>query len=433
VTRERLSSSAWLAWIAAMLVTPGVTLWLIARHAVNVPISDDWSLVPLFAERDAGTLSLGDLVAQHFEHVPVIPRAADLFMAPLTKWDLRVEMYRNFGVALATLAVIVVALRRSLRDARLVIASVLASLLVFSPVQYENWIWGWQLEWFLSNLAAITAFYALAFVVDRSPRRGIAIATLAAFVATFSLGQGLLVWPLGLAILVLRGRPWRVWAGAAVVAWGLYFAGWHNPDELGSKTRSLDLPRQTADYVLQYLGGALGTGNAVARIAGVALLAAFAAAAVAVLRRRDGELLRRASTWLALGAYALGSAMLTAISRVDETVDVLSRYSVMGGLFALATVALVYVVLPQTRPQVVLAVAAPVLVAGALTVRAGGDQLGVRASGHQIFATCLRTITSPRDPCAPQLSPSERALLQREIDLHWRYVAYLRRKGWAGF
>jgi hypothetical protein len=420
-----------LLWLGALAATPVLTLWLIARHGVNVPLADDWSLVPLFEKRDAGTLTLGDLLAQHHEHVPVIPRAADLFMAPLTDWNLRVEMFRNFGVAVVTFGVILLALRRALAGPAFVLCSVVASLLFFSPAQWENWIWGWQLEWFLSNLGALVAFYALAYVVDGRPRGGLALAALGALVATFSLGQGLLVWPVGLVILLLRRRPWRAWAGVGTLTYVLYFVDWENPAELGDKTTFLDQPGDSLDFLLLYLGRALGSSDATGRVAAVVVFAAFAAAALAVLRRRDPDLLQRAAVWLALGLYAIGSAVITVVARVDQHFFT-SRYTVMTALFAIATMTLVYVAAPRGRPAVLAVVAAPLLVGGAINVRDGADGLRTRAAAHEAFARCLRENASPYDPCARPASLNPQ-VLRGELVRFWPRVAYLRRKGWAGF
>ncbi len=417
-------------WLAAVLATPALTLVLIARHGVNVPVYDDWSLVPLFAERDAGTLSVRDLLRQHYEHVPVFPRAADFFMAPLTRWDLRAEMYRNFAFALATFGLVLVALRRTLDRTPFLVAAVVGSLLFFSPSQAENWLWGWQLEWFLSNLGAIGAFYVLAYGMERSPRRGLALAVLGAVVATFSLGQGLLVWPVGLVILLLRRRAWRAWTATAVTAYVLYFFDWQNP-ELGSKSRFLRMPVETADFLLLYLGQALARGETLARIAGLVVLGAFAAGAAAVLRRRDDEaLVQRAAPWLALGLYALGAGVSTAVARVSEDVTVPGRYNVMGALLALATMALLYVVLER---RVLPAVAVPLLAGGLLGASAGAEAAAVRGNSLRAFAACTRVAATPDAPCtrpAPGGGPEFIRALQR---VHWPQIQYLRRKGWAGY
>ena len=434
-----LSVWLWVVWVVALVATPVVTLVLIAEHGVNVPFWDDWALVALFEASDEGRLSLGDLLAQHNEHRPVIARTADFVMAPLIDWDLRVELYRNFAVVVATFVLVLLALRRTLDRIGFLVAAVLASLLVFSPVQWENWLWGWQLTWFLSNLGAVLAFFALAFMVERSPRRGLVVAAAGGVLATFSLGQGLLVWPIGLALLLLARRAWRAWAVVSVVVTAAYFVDWENPAHMGSKTAFLERPVDFVEFVFLYLGRTLGNGDATGKLIGLVMVASFlAAAAYVIWHRHDRVLLTRASIWLAIGLYALGAGIITAVSRVAEGVIAYSRYNSMGVLFALSTMALLFVVArservwtlsltAQRRRLAVAAVALPLLLAGIVNGRAGADAMRERSEALQRFADCTRTARSRDLPCLRD--PTVASPYGRQ----WEQILYLRHKGWAGY
>jgi hypothetical protein len=435
-----LAIPLWLriAWIAALVATPLLTLWLIAEHGENVPFWDEWNLVALFQKQDGGRLGLGDFLAQHNEHRPVVPRTADYVTAHLTSWDLRVELYRNFAVAVATFVLIVVALRRTLDRVGFLAGSVLASLLVFSPVQWENWLWGWQLEWFLSNLAAVGALWALTFTIDRSTRRGLAIAIACGLVATFSLGQGLFVWPVGLLVLLLRHRPWRVWAGAGVLTWIVYFASWENDTGTGSKSLALERPGDFVEFVVLYLGRPLANSNATGKLVGLVLIAVFVAAATYVLRhRRDLVLVDRAALWLGLGLYTLMGALITGVSRLDAGVIAFSRYATMAMIFALAVMALLFVLLrserigsrvvtPERRRCAVAAIGVPLLLAALVNANAGVDSMERKGDELDAMAKCTRAARTPRDPCLrnPRASP-----YPEQFD----WTVYLRRKGWAGY
>src|SRR3712207_1731768 len=145
-----------IAWLLAIAAPAVLTLVLIAVHGVNTPQLDQWSgMTPLLVEHDRGTLSFADFYAQHNEHRPLVPTAIDFWLAQLTGWNIRVELFVDYGVALATFVLIVLALRRTLDRTAFALAAVVASVVFFSPRQHENWLWGWQLEWFLSNLAAL--------------------------------------------------------------------------------------------------------------------------------------------------------------------------------------------------------------------------------------------------------------------------------------
>ena len=417
-----------LTWIVALAGMPLVTLWLIAQNGENVPVEDDLFMIPLFQAHDEGTLGLGEFWAVHNEHRPLVPRATDFGLGLLTKWDLRVELYRNFAVVVATLAVLVAAMRRTLDRTALVAASIVASLVLFSPVHWENWLWGWQLQWWLSNLAAVGALWSLSFGVDRSPRRGLALAAACALVATLSLGQGLLVWPAGLALLLLRRRPWRAWALLAAGTYVVYFIGWERPSTLGSKTAFLERPLDFADFVTQCLGRSLAVDGTTGNLVGAAVAASFLAAAGYVLvHRRDAELVDRAAFWLGTGLYSLGTALVTGVARLEIGDGARSRYAVVAALLAIGTLGLILAIVRTHgvagRRLALATVALPLLLVALVNARHGAESMD-RVGGYSDgVAACTQRARTAADPC----------LAGSVYAAHFDWIAYVRRKGWAGY
>jgi hypothetical protein len=420
-------------WIAALLVMPAILLASIAGNAVNVPFYDEWNgLVPLFQADDRGGLGLGDFWAQHNEHRAFFPRLIQFALAHVTSWDIRVELYLNLAVALATFATLVAVMRRSLDRTALLAASVVASIVFFSPVQWENWLWGWQFGWFLSNIALAGALWALTVTIDRRPRRGLALGAACAVVGSFSLAQGLLIWPAGLAILLLRRRPWAVWAGLSVVVPALYLAGWNGSDAPGASI--VDYVR----FVLIYLGRTFGVSDATGYLVGAALLVSFlAGAAYVVLNRRDRALVDRAAFWLGIGLFSLGAAAITAIGRAGLGVAAISRYSGTAELFAIATMALLLTILVTgevagrivTAPVMrwgIAALTVPLLLAALVNLRPGFDAMDKRGRELAAIGDCTRTVTVVGDPCLNQPLPGFK-------DVRVTGIRYLERKGWAGF
>jgi hypothetical protein len=413
-----------LTWIAAVAGMPLVTLWLIVQNGENVPVEDDLFMIPLFRAHDEGTLGFGEFWAVHNEHRPLVPRAVDFGLGLLTRWDLRVELYRNFAVAVAILAVIVAAMRRTLDRTALVAASIVASVVLFSPVHWENWLWGWQLEWWLSNLAALGALWSLSSGTGRAPRRAMACA----LVASLSLGQGLLVWPVGLALLLLRRRPWRAWTLLGAGTYVAYFIGWENPSTFGSKTAFLERPLDFADFVTECLGRSLATGGVTANVVGAVVAASFLAAAGHVLfRRRDPELSDRAAFWLGTGLYALGGALLIGIARVEAGDAARSRYAVVAALLAIGTLGLILAIARArgvaARRLALAAVALPLLLAGLVNAPHGAESMDATGRYADGVAACTQRARTAADPC----------LAGSVYAAHFDWIVYVRRKGWAGY
>ena len=423
------------AWIAALAATPLLTLFLIARHGVNMPFFDEWTNVVLFQAHDFGTLGFSDFWRQHNEHRPVFPKAADFLTGILTRWDLRVEMYRNFVVAVATFGLLLMALRRTLDRFGFILAAVVTSVVFFSPTQWENWLWGWELEWFLSNLGVVGAVWALTYTIDRSPRRGLVLAALCGILATFSLGSGLLVWPVGVALLVLRRRPWRAWSVVSVLVYAAYFNGWENYKNPGSKTLFLERPLDYVDFVTLYFGRAFAINDPTGNLVGLVMIAAFLAATGYVVRNRhDRRLLDRSSVWIGLGLYSLGSGLLTGISRVIIPAAV-SRYSTVAVLLVISTLALLLVVAreeqvlsrpitPRLRRRFQVLVASLILVAALVNLRSGIDATERYHDRLDRLAACSRNLTVSTPPCLKELSPYKETT---------DWIVYLRSKGWAGY
>src|SRR5262245_38487639 len=143
--RRALSRISGLCALLAAAAPPLVIAGAVARHARNVPLQDQWTFVPMVLDGLAGRIGFGALWTQNNEHRLVLPRLLLVGLARLTAWDVRVEMACNLLVALATLALLAALVRRTVGPtAPGLVAWLVAtsSVFVFSPVQWQNWLWG---------------------------------------------------------------------------------------------------------------------------------------------------------------------------------------------------------------------------------------------------------------------------------------------------
>jgi hypothetical protein len=147
--------------LAAAFSPAAVTGWLAWRHAVNVPVWDDWLRAPLAAAWHDGTFGLGDLYAPHIDHRIVLPRLMMLANLALTGGDLRFEMGVTFAVALAGAAALCARLHRTL-PAGAAAATFVANLFLFSPLQWENFLWAIQTAFVIPLACLSLALLALA-------------------------------------------------------------------------------------------------------------------------------------------------------------------------------------------------------------------------------------------------------------------------------
>jgi hypothetical protein len=319
----------------------------VARYHVDVPVWDQWELVPLLAKLDAGVLTWGDLWAQHNEHRLFFPRLVMLALARLSRWSITWELALNLVLALALLLVlaglgrrVLVALGRPASAAWLLPA---LAVPVFSLQQYENWLWGWQIQIFLNVLAVALGFGMLA----RAPFdwRAWLAAAACGLVALYSFANGALYWPLGAWLLWRRGAR-RVhlaaWVGLAAVAAGLYLAGYHPNTGHPPLAAALQQPALFGSYFLAFLGAPLASFSPpLALIAGLLSLLIFAYLTLSPHWLCAGAR-TAARPLMALGLYALLSALLAALGRAGFGVAqaLSSRYVTISNFLVLSIVVL---------------------------------------------------------------------------------------------
>lgn len=314
----------------------------IARYEVDVPFWDHWLFPPMLKESYEGTLSFESFWEQHNEHRPVFPRIAMLVLARLTGWDVSYELGLSVSMATGILAAFYYLTTVSMRSTgrrptRWLLP--LASLIVFSLAQWENWLWGWNLM-IVMNVCAVVVGIALLAGEELSWIRLIGGVT-AGIVATYSFANGLLYWLVGLPVLLVsssnRKRAIAVWVTAAAASLASYMYRYHKPSYHPSLWEAATKPLEYARYVLGYLGAPLVSTNlAAAPIEG--LLGLLAVCVLVWLLARRGHHLRTLVPFAALALYAVGSALITGIGRVGFGSDqaFTSRYTTISSLLWLA-------------------------------------------------------------------------------------------------
>lgn len=330
-----------------LLAPPALMLVVLRRYGVLVPFWDQWELVPFIGKLRHGTLGLSDLWSQHNEHRILFPRIIMLSLASLTKWNTIKETYVNVALAAASTSLIAVMLRRSFAGHKKAfwLLAIFGVWIMYSPIQWENWLWGWQIQWFLSIAGVIGTVWAIDNWPTRWSHRWRLVAGAAfALLATYSLANGVMIWPIGFVMLVVRRERRQAlgaWALAGTLSAISYFYHYANPGYEPSKSLFLHQPKTFVHYVLVYIGRPIARDFRLSAILGAVIIMLFAAAVGYLLVYRKGNWLRCLS-WLGLAAYAGIGAVTTAISRLGFGVvqGFSSRYTTVSSLFLLATIVL---------------------------------------------------------------------------------------------
>lgn len=341
------------AAVCAAVAAACAPAWLILRYGVDVPYSDQWNTAHFFEKSARGTLTLADLYAQQNEYRQLFPHALFVGLGRLTGWDVRYEMFVSLLLAcFVAWGVWRLGARTFADPPRRGLLFLLASLLNFSAIQYDNWLFGVQVVYFLPAACVVAG---LLFACNERVGTATAVAACAALsaVSTFSSANGLVAW-LVLPPALLAARPaaragarrWLpVWCVGLALCAAVYFEGYERPGSHPKTSEALRHPLDAVAYFVAYLGGPLAAWRhplLVALAVGACALLAYALACAYLSKhRQDRALVGSAMPWMMLGAYSLVTGALVTVGRVGFGVGhaTTTRYAAFS-LYLL--VALVY-------------------------------------------------------------------------------------------
>lgn len=265
--------------------------------------------------------------AWHNEHRIATTNLTIVLLDPLVGLDAKAQMY--VSVVLAALTVLGLwRLYRSAGGAELLFFAP-AAWVVCSLSLHETMLTGLLMCFYYTAAGVV---WSLVFL----SRRGVLSLGLAcgcAVVATCSLLNGVLVWPVGLLLLIFRRASWKsvlAWCVTAAVTLWIFFVDWPLPSSVGQQGLA-DVPR-ILKGAISSLGAPLAAGSvAWSRVIGLILALATAVMAVQILRSSRADRIRRAAPLVALMCFAVLTALTIGAGRADLN-PLQSRYGVFPAL-----------------------------------------------------------------------------------------------------
>lgn len=354
VTAESMRKPIRLCLFLIALFPAIFTLSLVTKYGVDIGYADEWTFAPLFSKAHALTLTFADLFEQHNEHRYVFPKLLLILLTWLGHGNIRLQMFFSVflcGLTSLNLWWILGRTTQLVIEKRLLFLA-LINLVLFSPVQSENWMWGIQFVLFLLNFF-LTGAIAIAFS-NLLIWKKFALCAAISLLATFSFGNGFLFWittfPL---VFVANPLTWKkklgwtgAWGFAGAIAVAIYLIGYIKPAHHPAVAASGN-PLEYLLYVTAFLGANLGKemreeSIVVPAIIGTVMLILYVGAIVFGLRRRDPILLKHTAPWLGIGGFALASAGLVSIARIgfgiSQALD--SRYTTFSVCMSVAVIGL---------------------------------------------------------------------------------------------
>ncbi len=352
--RESRKLKPALFWIATFLPLIILTI-LILKYYVDVPFWDEWDFVGLLQRSYQSNINFSDLLSYHNEHRPFFPRLILLGLAHLTGYRILPELIVNLIIAIGifiSLIYIFKTIFSSFKIKNYLAFIPIISLIVFSLTQWENWLWGWQVQIFLNLLAVVTGLKILSLRKIKSSN--LLISMFLGIIATFSFANGLIYWLMGLIMLKFKEQKNK---NRILIFWSvfsIYIFFLYTRLSPGSEVLKADFSVQNivllAIYAFAFIGAPLvsmnGTGAFLAGLAGVL----FFIYLIRISRKIFFHKLKLFLPIIALSSYSLISAFLTSYGRyrLGLLQAISSRYVSFSNLFWLSLLAVLFMIKENT-------------------------------------------------------------------------------------
>ncbi|TAG17954.1 MAG: hypothetical protein EAZ39_12360 [Oscillatoriales cyanobacterium] len=361
------------------LIPVVLLIGFVATFSVNVPIDDEWRLASLFEKIAQGSVTFNDFWALHSNHRIVFPKLIIAVLVFASRWNINYQLCLSIGLAgitFMTMYKLSSMQVKNVGDNLWHLANILTCILLFSLVQHENWLWGFQLAWFFVNLCFIAAVYALVSTHKLLPNIRISIAAIFCFIASFSLAQGLLSWFVAVpAVVALEGN--RVQKKRRLIVWILLFAATcaiysidYHPSRKTSIIALLNKPLVVIDYFLSLLGSPIVRSPGLSAFVGLVIFTTFGFFVWHFGKKilltnlglgGDGQdahptidlgLLHQALPWLSIGLFSVLSALFITAGRANfgaiQAIES-SRYTTNSILLLIALVQLGQLFIRETK------------------------------------------------------------------------------------
>ena len=376
-SRFTLSKSAFRRWKLVLLIliafSPVIFTGVgIYKNAVNIPTWDDWERGPMLQKYHDGTLDLKYMDGPHIDHRMLFPRLIQLGLNGITGGDLRAEIFVSYAIFVLGGVAMFFLIRRTLgKDSAWVWpVAFLINTILFSPLQYQNFLWAVQLAIMIP--IACLPIAILVMVSKIAWWKKLLAATAIAIVGTHSFAHGILLWPVVFCLgLLLKdfGGSWKqrtafltIFVAAAVTVISAYFL-WNfqnvsthsygvklgeTPPSGGALTRITENTERFKRYFMYVLGSPFARifntdpYQAAKNVTRGSIYLFVIGVGFMFWRRKDKQDWDRLLPWVAMGVFSICAAVLMASGRCMLNVDraLLPRYISLTMFLGIAIIAM---------------------------------------------------------------------------------------------
>ncbi len=414
---------------------------LLNKFGVNFPYLDQWAYVPLHMKIDSGTFGISDLWAQHNEHRIVFPKIASLSLSLLTHWYTPVEIFFSVFIAIIGIILISKMLNNAVKaKAQVFILTTLTASWFFSPIQWQNWLWGFQMAWFMCVTSVIATVYYLDKFSNIKNYRSLWMAIVCATIATYSLGSGMLIWPVGFALLLVYSllktssrKILYIWTGIGLFEIFAYYFGYVKPAYHPSVFLAVQYPGSFLKYIVTALGRPFTNNVDVAYAMGLIMVSLLLCGMALTIHYGKKLKLASIAKWYALIFYGLFGLVMTAVTRLGFGISAAmnSRYTAFSLLILVSTIGLFMTLInmlesrkpPTWLPIIILSlICLPMLFQ---SYKSGYAEMKQQSILNVHIKTCT-SLPYPSDECISETYPPD-------VKLARTWLEYMKANHYAGY
>ena len=213
-------------------VVPALLYLLYVDHySLNVPVADDWNVIPIASAAVHHKITLNELWQQYGDTRLFVGFLLFSVFGLFDHLNEKMIILFSAGIFIATFAMLLLLVRSYLGQRFTFLPVFSIGIVWFSLADVQNSLWSFQLAWYFVVFGFVAMAYFL-LVPSRRRNRFFVLAILAAVAASFAEVQGFVVWPVGL-ISLLWSSPWRrrvyfetaIWVSAAILTTLFYLHG----------------------------------------------------------------------------------------------------------------------------------------------------------------------------------------------------------------
>jgi hypothetical protein len=314
--------------ILSMFVFAFHSLFFILAYSVNIPITDEWHFIS-FAKMVLLDESFWDFerFVMYNGHIVIIPNLLLTANIILFSWNpLYLMIFGWFLVSFSSFVLFLI-LRKTFP--KIILLMIPISAILFSPVQYENFLWGIaSTQMFIISFSMILSIYFLSKI--NSNRFFIFPAIISGLFSSFSGISGLAIWFIGFYSIFMQTN-WKkssllIWSVASTILLFFYFILFSQKVIFGDEFSEQLFSISGIKYFIFYLAHGLALKYDLIRwsVGSIIFISIFGFGIYLLIQRKVGLNL---TPWIQLGLAGIFSGGLTLMGRFSYSSSFPSRYS----------------------------------------------------------------------------------------------------------